>query len=160
MEVIRAWKPRGKSPGLPDSPALNRFAASGNLPIVPAKVAAPSNGSHKSMDRAITSVPVSRNEHLDRRAKLWSLIQGINPETANLDEIAAEKATLHAYERVAADGEGGVYQMIPWTDHSADFLAPDRAKAILDWVKTRDLNPETGKCAFGPVTFHGKIWEW
>ena len=55
---------------------------------------------------AISSVPVSRNEYLDRRAKLWSLIQGINPETANLEEIAAEKAALDAYERVTADGEG------------------------------------------------------
>ena len=43
---------------------------------------------------------------LDRRAKLWSLIQGINPEIANLEEIAAEKAALDAYERVTADGEG------------------------------------------------------
>lgn len=49
---------------------------------------------------AIARIPVSRNEYLDRRAKLWSLIQGINPETANMEEIAAEKAALDAYERV------------------------------------------------------------
>lgn len=43
-------------------------------------------------------VPVSRNEYLDRRAKLWSLIQGIDPETADLEEIAAEKTALDAYK--------------------------------------------------------------
>ena len=45
-------------------------------------------------------VPVSRNEYLDRRAKLWSLIQGIDPEMANVDEIAAEKAALDRFESV------------------------------------------------------------
>ncbi len=44
-------------------------------------------------------VPVSRNEYLDRRAKLWSLIQGIDPEIANMEEIAAEKAALDDYMR-------------------------------------------------------------
>jgi len=51
------------------------------------------------------SVPVSRNEYLDRRARLWSLIQGINPETANLEKIAAEKAALDAYAKVTEEGK-------------------------------------------------------
>ena len=45
-------------------------------------------------------VPVSRNEYLDRRAKLWSLIQGIDSEMANVDEVAAEKAALDRFESV------------------------------------------------------------
>ena len=57
---------------------------------------------------AVTSVPVSRNEYLDRRAKLWSLIQGANPQTANLEEIAAEKAALDSYLLVAIIGGEGV----------------------------------------------------
>ncbi len=57
---------------------------------------------------ANTSVPVSRNEYLDRRAKLWSLIQGVNPQTANMEEIAAEKAALDSYQGVAIIGCEGV----------------------------------------------------
>lgn len=41
--------------------------------------------------------------------------------------------------------------MIPWTDYIADFLAPERAKAIFDWINTQTLKPETGNCGEAPT---------
>ncbi len=47
--------------------------------------------------------------------------------------------------------------MNPWTDYTACFLGRELAKAILDWIGTLELKAETGKCAFGPINFYGKI---
>lgn len=41
--------------------------------------------------------------------------------------------------------------MNPWTDYHADFLAPDRAKAIFEWINAQDLKPETGRCGEAPT---------
>jgi hypothetical protein len=43
-------------------------------------------------------IPASRKEYFERKAKLWSLIQSVNPEHADLDAIRAEATALDIYE--------------------------------------------------------------
>jgi len=41
--------------------------------------------------------------------------------------------------------------MNPWIDYKADFLTPERAKVIFDWISTQDLKAETGRCGEAPT---------
>lgn len=45
----------------------------------------------------IAVVPATRNEWLDRRSKLWSLVQSVDPANADLTAITEEKAALDAF---------------------------------------------------------------
>lgn len=44
------------------------------------------------------TIPASRPEYLDRKARLWSLIQSIDPESAHPDQIVKEFAALKEYD--------------------------------------------------------------
>jgi alkylated DNA repair dioxygenase AlkB len=41
--------------------------------------------------------------------------------------------------------------MKPWIEYTPGFLAPERAKAIFDWISTQNLKPETGDCTKPPT---------
>jgi hypothetical protein len=51
-------------------------------------------------------IPVSHGEYFERKAKLWGLIQSVNPEHADLDAIIAEAAALDVYKLEALRREG------------------------------------------------------
>ncbi|HWY53585.1 MAG TPA: hypothetical protein VNZ03_03935 [Terriglobales bacterium] len=41
--------------------------------------------------------------------------------------------------------------MKPWIDYDPDFLAPDRTKALFDWLNALAMKPETGGCTKPPT---------
>lgn len=45
----------------------------------------------------IAVVPATRNEWLDRKSQLWSLVQSVNPAKADLTAVTEEKAALDAF---------------------------------------------------------------
>jgi NAD(P)-dependent dehydrogenase (short-subunit alcohol dehydrogenase family) len=45
----------------------------------------------------IAVVPATRNEWLDRKSKLWSLVQSVDPATADLTAVTEEKAAVDAF---------------------------------------------------------------
>jgi alkylated DNA repair dioxygenase AlkB len=41
--------------------------------------------------------------------------------------------------------------MNPWIEYIQTYLIPERAKAILNWINTQNLKPETGRCGEAPT---------
>jgi len=39
----------------------------------------------------------------------------------------------------------------PWIDYVPDFLVPERAKALFDWLNAQAMKPETGNCTKPPT---------
>jgi hypothetical protein len=51
---------------------------------------------------------------------------------------------------VRARLEGEVF-VKPWIDYDPNFLAPERAQALFDWLNTQAMKPETGNCTKPPT---------
>jgi len=87
---------------------------------------------------------------MDRRTKLWLLIQEIDPETSNLEGIAAEKAALDANEPNAsvtrACGEEVEHQMKLWTEFISEFLDAARANRKFATANGPKFRAETRNC--------------